>query len=685
MGLGMGLCYSKHVPDLKHVIKPLYLLLFLLAFPDMRKILGMISAVLSTFHDFLVWDEMQNKSLSSSNAIVATISSILALFFIAFLCWETMLLFGGHLGRLFEKAPSPIKAYSWDIAGSALGIIVFTLLSLLSAPAFLWILLLSLVLISFPQIRSLANVTLIATVVIIQGYYTYFSKSIITNSVWTPYQKIEYWQTNNNKNEWYITTNNAGYQQIQDNRQDLIAADRSSLNEITLPVIHQYSIPAMLLKRDDKAPSQQRLLVVGAGSGNDVAGLLRHTQGQIDAVEIDPQLVKIGTLLHPEHPYQSTRVNFIIDDARAAFVKLPKKTYDLIVFGLLDSHTTPTISNARLDNFVYTKESLHFAKQLLSENGVMVILFAAMRDYVRERIDNTLRSVFEEESLVFNIPSTPWGWGGQAFINGHMSVVQDVLNKNEKLKDFISVNTITPATESRKQIVPTTDNWPYLYIMEPSIPVLFYVLGSVLILLWLSTRWFLLRKIKEVNEGNKFLISKEDLLFFFLGSGFSTAQVFAINKASILFGSTWIVNSSAILGILCLIMIANFICIYLTQNNKARFVPDWVAGFTLSLLCIGLAILPFHFLLNYSFNLRFLGAGLLSGLPMLISGIIFGRCFNASSDTGRALGANLLGAMVGGILQLATFRFGINSLMILSASSYFLAAMNLVAKKEVRT
>ena len=61
----------------------------------------------------------------------------------------------------------------------------------------------------------------------------------------------------------------------------------------------------------------RRVLVVGAGMGNDVAAALRHGAQQVDAVEIDPAILALGSELHPESPYRSPRVRLINEDARA--------------------------------------------------------------------------------------------------------------------------------------------------------------------------------------------------------------------------------------------------------------------------------------------------------------------------------------------------------------------------------
>src|SRR5206468_3331214 len=99
----------------------------------------------------------------------------------------------------------------------------------------------------------------------------------------------------------------------------------------------------------------------GSGTGNDIAGALRHSVKQVTAVEIDPAIIDLGRIYHPEQPYQSPAVKIVNDDARSFFARSDER-YDVISFGLLDSHTTTAMTNARLDHYVYTEESLQRAK-----------------------------------------------------------------------------------------------------------------------------------------------------------------------------------------------------------------------------------------------------------------------------------------------------------------------------------
>jgi hypothetical protein len=61
---------------------------------------------------------------------------------------------------------------------------------------------------------------------------------------------------------------------------------------------------------------------------------------------------------------------------------------------------------------------------------------------------------------------------------------------------------------------------------------------------------------------------------------------------------------------------------------------------------------------------------------MLFSGIIFIRSFTAVARKDRALGANLIGALAGGLLQSVTFVTGIRALLLIVAALYAAAILS---------
>jgi SAM-dependent methyltransferase len=153
--------------------------------------------------------------------------------------------------------------------------------------------------------------------------------------------------------------------------------------------------------------SRDRVLVVGAGTGNDVAAALRNGARKVDAVEIDPALLDLGRRYHPEAPYRADEVRVINTDARA-FFRQTQGRYDLIIFGFLDSHTMfSSLSSLRLDNYVYTVEGLHGAISHLTP-GVLALSFTTdAGEWIGQRLSTTLREAWGQEPLALSTAATP--------------------------------------------------------------------------------------------------------------------------------------------------------------------------------------------------------------------------------------------------------------------------------------
>src|SRR5437763_7542310 len=104
------------------------------------------------------------------------------------------------------------------------------------------------------------------------------------------------------------------------------------------------------------------VLIVGAGSGNDVAVALASGARHVDAVEIDPVIQRLGYEHHFNRPYQDPRVSVHISDGRA-YLDQTSRRYDLILFALPDSLTLLSgQGNLRLESFLFTTASMRAGK-----------------------------------------------------------------------------------------------------------------------------------------------------------------------------------------------------------------------------------------------------------------------------------------------------------------------------------
>ncbi len=678
LGLGMG-CWDCRRPfALRDILLPLLVLVTLLALPPTRVALGDISRMLSGFGDLLIWDSAEAGGISK---YVSVGVGVVLTFMLMVLLWEIFVPVGRLLGRLMSDHPNTIAAYSVNVAGSLLGIWLFVLASALYLPPVAWFAAFAAGALFFigtgGKCRRTDAILLVAIVALgaAAGYEVGFE-----DVRWTPYQKLAIAEIKpdgyQRHSKWvrtllgeretfnvdigrtYIAVNNTGYQAALDLRPETVAANTQKY-PLEQRGYSQYDIPPRL----HLLPKS--MLIVGAGSGNDAAGALRNGVEHVVAVEIDPGIIEYGRRLHPEQPYSDPRCVVVNDDARSYFATSTEK-FDVIAFGLLDSHTTTAMTNARLDHYVYTIESLAQARKLLNPGGVMVLSFEAQKAFIADRMGTALESVFGHKPIVFRVPGNGYGWGGVLFVMGDdEATVRSRIAANPGLAELVAKwQAKDPITLSGTTKL-TTDDWPYIYLEEPSIPVLYYLLGAVLLLLFVYGLWRLGSGFGDIGT----IAGGSSWHFFFLGAAFMLLEVQNVSKAAVVLGNTWAVNAVIISGVMVMILLANLIA--------ARFprLPLAPVYGLLVLSCVGLYFLDLSRFAFLPYATKAAVVGLLASLPMLFSGIVFVRSFAAAKRKDAALGANLMGSLVGGLLQSITFVTGIKALLLIVAGLYLAAVL----------
>ena len=392
--------------------------------------------------------------------------------------------------------------------------------------------------------------------------------------------------------------------------------------------------------------------VLGAGTGNDVAAALRAGAKNVDAVEIDPGILKLGKIFHPEEPYKKKCVNNIVDDARTHMRQTDKK-YDMVVYGLLDSHSLLSFaSRIRLDSYVYTVEGFKESREKLKKNGIMSLSFCVLTPMLGRKIFLMMQKAFNGNGPV--CLKTEKGFR-----------VTFLQNKNGTLKlkksmlRGISYSDVTDiyADPSIKADV-STDDWPFFYMPRRVYPVSY--LGILLLILLLS-----------VGIAYNFLKQKLSFshpAFFFLGAGFMLVETKAITELGLCFGNTWHVIGIVIAGILLMAFLANLVV--LRYKISKPFIP-------FILLILSLA-------LGYFFSIRGgLGSSIPAKLatlvlltcPMFFSGMVFSSMLSRVRDISGVMAINLLGAMLGGVLEYNSMYFGFSFLYILAIFLYLMAML----------
>jgi spermidine synthase len=572
---------------------------------------------------------------------------------------------GRILGRLMNVNRNPIWAYSVNILGSIFGTWAFVLFSYLYQPPFVWFLVAAALFVCFiiwsNRGRTIHFVLL--------GFIVVFSwlASQVPGAfdvIWSPYQKLVVWERLADEiGNYVVEVNNSSYQDIMDLSDSYVAANPETFSP-KQKGLSQYDIPLLL------HPNPNSFLVVGAGTGNDVAGALRQNIPSITAVEIDTAIITIGEELHPERPYSSPKVQIVSDDARSFLARTNEK-YDIISFGLLDSHTTTSMTNARLDHYVYTQESIIQAKSRLKPGGILVLSFLAQRFFVADRIQRVLEEVFNQPPIVFVVELGPYGRGGVLFITGDLENVQKQLEKNDRLAAYIKQQQETYPLQFTHKTEIITDDWPYLYLESPRIPVLYFLLIGLMIVVFIRSNR------KWQSKIDMSYLNRKLWHFFFLGAGFLLLEVQNISKASVVLGNTWQVNAVIISSILAMALLANWIA-YKFPKLPLALVYFLLVGTCLALYFIDLARFGF---LPYPLKATIVGA--LTSLPMLFSGIAFVRSFAVATDKSNALGANLIGALVGALLQSITFIVGIKALLLVVAGFYLLSLLTAPPQSEI--
>ena len=651
LGFGLGCYLSRRKINLLVMLVPLTVLTLIIQLPwvGLRVMIGRLPAFVAASAGTQVWGVPSAVTLAPlglATALIVPIFGLIAFFFMPI---------GQLVGWYLENTRNGILAYSVNVFAALAGIIVYTVLCFLSQPPRTWFLVAGLLLLALlwriPFLRWSSLVVMLLCLALLS-----VRPSNGDRIYWSPYQKLTIgaWGTPQQVLGYYLNTNDTWYQQILDLSPRFVQSHPDLFQSVPIQW-NAYNIPYHFCRQPDS------VLILGAGMGNDVAAALRNGASQVTAVEIDPLILKLGREFHFEKPYASPRVRQVNDDARS-YVENSRDRFDLIVFSLLDSHTTSSYyTNIRIDNYVYTIEALEAAKRLLKPDGIFIVKFQVQTPWVAGRLYALLSRVFGHAPIELQSEPTVYTTGGSFFITGSTQRIDQALS-DQVLAKYVAGHhdlQMEPAN-------PTTDDWPYFYQRSPGLPLGVIVISGALVLLCIS----LLR-----DTG---IASKNDIdwHFFFLGAGFLLLEAQIISKIALLFGTTWLVNSIAIGGLLLLILAANTLVScglrLPTSASYAALFLTMVLGFFVPVRTIFLA----------SLWARILAAILLLCLPVFFAGVIFIRSFSRESFSSAALGSNLLGAMVGGMLESASLWTGIRWLLVLAAMLYLASWIALKARRS---
>jgi len=409
-------------------------------------------------------------------------------------------------------------------------------------------------------------------------------------------------------------------------------------------------------------PHPASVLILGAGTGNDVAGALRHGAKHVDAVEIDPTILELGKKEHPEHPYSDSRVTPYLNDARN-YVSKSERKYDLVIFGFVDSSVSfSMLSSVRLDNFLYTVESLKQATASLGPDGVGVLSFAAGAPWMRDRL---YRMVLEAAG------GHPIAMKSSMSNNNSIIVIWGPGLTEPRREQFLAhYKGLTYDPKELMAPVPLcTDDWPFIYQRDHALSPDYGIMLTLLILIAGSIT------VLRFRLSPKSFFSYAE--FFFLGASFLLLETRAMLAVAALFGSTWLVNSIVIFLMLLMALVSNFVVQRFTKiNNK-------IAYGALLLSLVVLYMVPLSSVAGADLLTRVGAATALIGLPFAFAGLVFSSSFAKVKHPDKALGINILGAMLGGCLEYLSVIIGTRNLVLIAIALYILALISsFIVKSE---
>jgi hypothetical protein len=622
---------------------------------------------------------------------------------------------GQELGRAFNRVRNRTAAYAADLGGSLVGIAAFAAISYFQQPPVVWFAAISLLILPFlakddPDAAPgpLARLSKIALVVPpVLAVFTSYQFSNDPNAVevhWSPYYRIEYSPRNQE-----IQTNGTGHQMM-------IARGEPSQSPYDLPYLFQ---------RELKRPEYKRILVIGAGSGNDISRALYWCgpDTRIDAVDIDPVIQKLGMKYHPNRPYDDPRITRHLNDGRNFLRNCEPGTYDLVVFALVDSLVLHTgySSGVRLESYLFTTESFEDVKRALKPDGIYTVYNFFRQGWLVARIREQLRLAFGTDPVVMIDPpykkgdvlpmSHNFGSAGIGFFfAGQKEAIEPLRAKfatesfwvpgqsgmskelpgrfaaSQPMEIYENRKTLADALEANRPMwVPlretavedsqatanplrlSTDDWPFLYVKEPHIPKL--TLRSVVLILGLSLAlWGIFSPWGRGKAAADSDVPAPEcgllIRSFLLGAGFMLIETKAVVQMALLFGSTWNVNTFVFASILIMALVGN---LYAGWLKPKRLEPYYIG----LIVAIGLNLaIPLKVFLGMNSVVQAVLSCSLVFAPVLFAGVIFPTSFARAKRPDLFFGANVAGALVGGLAENASMVLGFRLLMIVALVFY---------------
>ncbi len=624
---------------------------------------------------------------------------------------------GQELGRAFDRMTDRTGSYTLNLLGSVVGIAAFGAFALLRLPPVVWFSTVALLLGYFllrpePDASTkrkswlaFAAAILAVAVTVPTSFGGVMGFTAGREVHWSPYYRIDFVPDGMS-----IITNQTGHQGI---------IPRG------IPTMAPYDLPYLFRPELQEPGKNRRILIIGAGSGNDLARALDWLPGDatIDAVEIDPVIQSLGKKHNPDQPYADPRIVPHLNDGRNFLRTAPSETYDLVVFALVDSLVLHSgYSSLRLESFLFTEESFKDVKRVLKPDGTTAVYNYFRQAWIMARLREVLRDQFGSEPVVLIDPPykkpgavpldeafltggdavffagppaamdplrAQFDGGGAFWVPGRVAMSKEVAGRfassapaekppgtdaSEQAgrPDWVAVRPIQLA-DSGGELKRATDDWPFLYVRRPGLPDLSLsgagIMLAASLLLW-AVFHFLTPKPPAGSAATGIDPAEWGLMLraFLLGGGFMLIETKAVVQMALLFGSTWIVNTVVFAAILIMAVVGN---LFAGRVRPTRLEPYYAGLF--AALAVGVVV-PLGWLLGLPPAVQLLLACLLAFAPVLFAGVIFPTTFARTKRPDLFFAANVAGSLVGGLAENASMLLGFQHLLLVATGFYALSA-----------
>jgi hypothetical protein len=302
----------------------------------------------------------------------------------------------------------------------------------------------------------------------------------------------------------------------------------------------------------------------------------------------------------------------------------------------------------RLESFLFTEQAFDEVRDHLAPDGAFV-LYNYFRDpWLIGKLASMLETSFGHQPLL-----QTYLYNRAALAAGPLvAALPGGVPPGEGVDPIPEVGEPAPT--------PATDDWPFLYLRTPFIASYYLVALAAFLLLALAA-------VLVAARATSTPIRRFSPHFFVLGIAFMLLTTRSLVSFSLLFGTTWLVNSMAFFAILASVLLAILV------NSRwpiRRPTPFYVALF--ASIALAYLVKPETLLIDPPI-VRYGLAAVLAFAPIFFANLVFSHSFRDTTTADMAFASNLLGAMVGGALEYVALISGYSFLLVIVAGLYGLA------------